>query len=358
MDGFRYSNAEMHDMIMIYGEAHGNAAAAQRIYRERFPDRNTPNPRTFTAISQRLRETGSFTRKNEGGRPRDGQNEEQRILDYFEEQPTSSCRGAASALQLPSHMAAFRTLHRHDLHPFRYQKVQALKPADHAPRVQFCEWLLQRLHQDRNMFSKIIFTDEATFSREGIFNSHNLHEWSHENHHNIREHGHQERFTVNVWAGIAGDYLIGPYILPERLTGEVYAIFLDQVLPGLLQNIPNRILEETFYQHDGAPPHFSMAARDILNARFPNRWIGRAGPISWPPRSPDLTPLDFFLWGYLKSLVYETPVQSDQDLIARIVAAAGEISDNPAILRRVRHSLENRCGLCIQERGRNFEHLL
>lgn len=118
MDGERYSNAEMHDAILIYGEARGNAGAAQRIYRERFPNRNTPNPRTFTSISQRLRETGSFTRRNEGGRPRDDQNEEQRVLDYFEEKPTAICRGAASALQLSSHMVAFRTLRSHDLHPF------------------------------------------------------------------------------------------------------------------------------------------------------------------------------------------------------------------------------------------------
>ena len=61
MNVARYSNAEMHDMIMIYGECRGNAAATQRMYRERFPNRNIiPNPRTFTAILQRLRETGSF----------------------------------------------------------------------------------------------------------------------------------------------------------------------------------------------------------------------------------------------------------------------------------------------------------
>ncbi|EZA62612.1 hypothetical protein X777_10243, partial [Ooceraea biroi] len=44
--------------------------------------------------------------------------------------------------------------------------------------------------------------------------------------------------------------------------------------------------------------------RNILNESFPDRWIGRGGRISWPARSPDLTPLDFFLWGHLKNEVY------------------------------------------------------
>ncbi|EZA60089.1 hypothetical protein X777_13914, partial [Ooceraea biroi] len=41
-------------------------------------------------------------------------------------------------------------------------------------------------------------------------------------------------------------------------------------------------------------------ARNILNESFPDRWTGRGGRISWPARSPDLTPLDFFLWRHLK----------------------------------------------------------
>ena len=48
--------------------------------------------------------------------------------------------------------------------------------------------------------------------------------------------------------------------------------------------------------HDGAPAHFSLVAREFLNATYEDRWIGRGGPHLWPARSPDLNPLDFFLW--------------------------------------------------------------
>ncbi|PNF20181.1 hypothetical protein B7P43_G16983 [Cryptotermes secundus] len=49
------------------------------------------------------------------------------------------------------------------------------------------------------------------------------------------------------------------------------------------------------FQQDGAPPHYLGEVREYLNTRFPGRWIGREAPIAWPPRSPGLTPLDFFL---------------------------------------------------------------
>ena len=58
-----------------------------------------------------------------------------------------------------------------------------------------------------------------------------------------------------------------------------------------------------------------------LNAVFPGRWIGRGGPILWPVRSPDLNSLHYFLWEYLKSLVFGTPVETDMELVTSIVAA-------------------------------------
>ena len=57
-------------------------------------------------------------------------------------------------------------------------------------------------------------------------------------------------------------------------------------------------------QKDGAPPHWGSHFRRFLDATFPNRWIGRDGPTPWPPRSPDITPLNFFLWGYVKDTSY------------------------------------------------------
>ena len=66
----------------------------------------------------------------------------------------------------------------------------------------------------------------------------------------------------------------------------------------------------------------------FLDAAFPNRWIGRDGPTPWPPQSPDITPLDFFLWGYVKDKVFLTPVPDITNLKARITDAFATIIED------------------------------
>ena len=66
----------------------------------------------------------------------------------------------------------------------------------------------------------------------------------------------------------------------------------------------------------------------LLEATFPNRWIGRDGPTPWPPRSPDIIPLDFFLRGYVKDKVFSTPVPDITNLKARITEAFATITED------------------------------
>jgi len=74
-------------------------------------------------------------------------------------------------------------------------------------------------------------------------------------------------------------FQIDPYFLPPRLNGETYADFLRNQLPILLENVPLRARETLIFQRDGAPAHFYRWVREILNERFPDRWMGRGGPI-------------------------------------------------------------------------------
>ena len=82
------------------------------------------------------------------------------------------------------------------------------------------------------------------------------------------------------------------------------------------------------------------------------------GPTAWPARSPDLTCLDFFLQGFMKSIVYETGIDSEEDFVARIVNAAAQIRETPGIFGRVRQSMARRCTVCLDVNGRLFQHLL
>jgi len=82
------------------------------------------------------------------------------------------------------------------------------------------------------------------------------------------------------------------------------------------------------FQQDGAPPHWGSDVHRFLDATFPNRWIGRDGPTPWPPRSPDITPLHFFLCGYVKDKVFSTPVPDITNLKARITDAFATITED------------------------------
>ena len=68
--------------------------------------------------------------------------------------------------------------------------------------------------------------------------------------------------------------------------------------------------------HDGTPAYFSRVARNFLNERFGNRWIGHGELIAWPAHSPDLNPLDFYLWS--QAIVYARPIENAEILRQRV----------------------------------------
>ena len=107
--------------------------------------------------------------------------------------------------------------------------------------------------------------------------------------------------------------------------------------------------DTVIFQQDGAPPHCALEVPDFLHETFPNKWIGRDGPIPWPPRSPDITPLDFFLWGYVKDIVYKTAVRDIVTLQQRIRAAISTII--PHMLQNVWQETEYRFDILRVTRG-------
>ncbi|GBO09091.1 hypothetical protein AVEN_272461-1 [Araneus ventricosus] len=78
------------------------------------------------------------------------------------------------------------------------------------------------------------------------------------------------------------------------------------------------------------------------------------GCVEWPPRSPALNPLDFFLWGYIKQRVYATPPPTLQELRNRITDACASVS--PAMLYNVQREVQSRVQMCIVAEGHHFEH--
>jgi len=96
--------------------------------------------------------------------------------------------------------------------------------------------------------------------------------------------------------------------------------------------------------------------RDVttfLDETFPGRWVGRGGPTAWPPRSPDLTPLDSFAWGFIKDVVYRRKVRDLADLRQRIIEVVEIIT--PHMLINTWQELEYRLDICRATTGAHIE---
>ena len=110
------------------------------------------------------------------------------------------------------------------------------------------------------------------------------------------------------------------------------------------------------FQHDGAPPHWGSQVRRFLDATFRSRWTGRDGPTPWPPRSPDITPLYFSLWGYVKDKVFSTPVPDITNLKARITDAFATITED--MLGNTWREIDYRLDVLRATKGAHVESVL
>lgn len=198
-----------------------------------------------------------------------------------------------------------RILRANILHPYHIVLHQALLDIDFDRWLDHCQWLREMYRENPNFLNHVLWTDEATFSSDGQVNLHNMHYSSTENPHWMREVDHQHKWCLNVWCGILSDRIIGPFIFDGHLNAESYLSFLTDELPLLLEDTSLETRRTMWFQHDGCPAHYAQIVRCHLDNKFPHRWIGRGSLFPWWARSPDLTVLDFYLWGRIKGLIYQ-----------------------------------------------------
>lgn len=355
---FAFSPSDCIDMLLIFGECQKNCRQAQRLYQERFPDRPIPSRMTFSRVEEKLR-TGSFPstiKHRHHTRSVRTEDLEINVLAYIIIHPHVSIRTLAEEVGV-SKSNVQRILKENKYHPFKIQLVQGLKPTDFERRLEFIACIQVILHESPNIFSQILWSDESRFHNNGVVNRHNSHYWSQENPHWVRESNFQTTWGINVWCGLFNGSIIGPYFFNENLNGLRYLHFLENDLIQLMEDIPIAERQGIWWQQDGAPPHNSQVVTEYLDRTYPNRWIGNKGPIRWPARSPDLSPLDFFLWGYLKDIVFTTPPLNVDDLKMKIRLACSDIT--PDIIRATcTREVIRRFEACIISNGHHFEQFL
>ncbi|KAF9822495.1 hypothetical protein SFRURICE_006578 [Spodoptera frugiperda] len=143
-----------------------------------------------------------------GGRLADVQSEE-RILEVVRRNLRLGTRSAAKLLRRRNGSVVSIPKIGERMRPYKVHKVHALVPGDRERRLNYCRWLVG--HQQRSRFIEhVIWTDEATFTRNGLWNRRNAHVWSQTNPYACQQTGHQTRWSVNVWAGIYNGQILGP----------------------------------------------------------------------------------------------------------------------------------------------------
>lgn len=346
-----------------YGDRRRTHQEACDLFNNVYPNRLSINRSTVSRTVRRFQETGAVKDAARIGRGRTATSDDQSldILLAVNENPNTSLTQIGVNYDI-SVRSAQRILKRNRYFSYNPHLVQELLAEDFDRRSEFCEIMMERCNNNFDFINQILFSDEATFCLNGTVNKHNCRFWSQENPHWMLEHHTQHHQKINVWAGIIGRNIIGPFFINESLNSERYLVLLqNEIIPALYnlfpnENHPERLADRVWFQQDGAPAHFGLVVRQYLNNIFPNRWIGRRGFIEWPPRSPDLTPLDFYLWGHLKTNVYRNRPNNLEDLQNRLRQEMAEIP--PEALTNCLRSFSDRLAHCLAVNGAQFEHLL
>jgi len=342
-------------MMVGYGDRKRTQLEVCDLFNETYPNRQAITQSCVSKLVKTFNRTGSINSRPRSGRPKTTSAGEKAldILLDVQENPKRSLRHFAIEHNV-SHQSVNNLFRAEKMHPYKSHLVQELNEEDFYRRSEFCETVMERCNADVNFANNILFSDEATFMLHGFISRHNFRHWAAENPRCVIEAHTQRPEKVNVWVGIIGRNTIGPFFIDGNLTTEVYLQLLrDQVIPHLEVMYPDNNI---WFQQDGAPAHFGLPVRNFLNHIFPNRWIGRGGEIEWPARSPDLNPLDFFMWGFLKNKVYYNRPHNIEDLKNRIRNEIGNIV--PDMLERVIEEFKHRLGYCLANNGEQFEHLI
>ncbi len=192
------------------------------------------------------------------------------------------------------------------------------------------------------------FSDEALFTLDGyIINSQLYTVWSTDNPHAYVDKAiHPPQ--IGVWCLMLWKRIVGPIFFTTAVYSKVYCDIIQQCV-ALLE--PDERCCQ--FQQDGARPHTSNETMDCLQEFFGD-WLIFKG--LWPPRSPDMTPLDFFWWGTLKNKVYETTPANLEQLKVKITSEISKISQQ--MLKKVFRNLLRRTLTCKSNAGGHFQHLL
>ena len=283
----------------------------------------------------------------------------EKVNDSVRENPKKSIRRRSQELGVKK--SSLQKILTTDLKLTAYhiQIHQSLSPGDVVRRVDMCRWFKERLEENPAFLRNVWFSDEAHFLLSGHVNSKNNIYWGSTPPTEVVEKPlHSLKCTA--WVAMSEQGLVGPFWFEDEhgrektVDSEGYIDVLTKFWTTLGQR---RIQRGTqWLQQDGATPHCSNVTLAWIETRFQDRVISRRCHADWAPHSPDLNPLDFHLWGFLKDKVYEKNPKTISDLKIAIQEKIQSIPREQC--ERVIANFKRRIDVCIQRGGRHLEHVL
>ena len=259
----------------------------QRAYRIKFSSRTAPDHKVIKNIISTFEKSGSVVckTKNRGPPSQKREDAKNQLEVMITENPTLSTRVAASAIGVSQTMIV-KILHD-DLHlkAYKFHTWHALEDTDYAKRLAFATWFLS---QPEGTQFFMICSDEAYFYLNLPENSQNNRYWGNtDQEYAIELPLHDKKLLV--WCAISATHVYGPYFFDDTVNQHNYLHMLKTFfIPRVSKT---RDYRNCYFQQDGASPHKANAVQDYLAIQFPERFIKKE---SWPPRSPDVNPCDFF----------------------------------------------------------------
>ena len=175
---------------------------------------------------------------------------------------------------------------------YKPRRVQELLPNDYQQRCDFADKAMRKLD-----FECVLWTDEAYFSLDGNIFSLRGSVWSDVPTSVLMEKPHHSK-KVLVWCGFCSHFAFDPFFFNGTLTGVEYLSMLKEHVEPFLRR--KRCITTITFQQDGAFLHINNELKHYLQQRFSGgRVLSRHFEFNWPPRSPDITPMDYFFWGIL-----------------------------------------------------------
>ncbi|XP_043224374.1 uncharacterized protein LOC122382732 [Amphibalanus amphitrite] len=358
-----YSKEEKAKIVQFYWDSK-SVVVTQRKFRSHFKTRKAPSYNSILRLTEqfvREGDLGNLSRKSSGRKKttRTPENIE-KVKHLVRKQPSKSSRHLAQEAGT-SRTSLLRILKKDlKMKPYKVTTCQKLSQKHMMERRAFAAWLTDEDSKNPDFAQNIWFSDEAHFHLDGSVSSQNSRFWSTEKPDVVQEKSlHSSKVTVGC--ALSGRGIVGPVWFED---GSGDTVTVDQqryqaVLMNFWKQAKTKygsLMDLMWLQQDGAPPHTAKATLKWIENHFGDRLVSRGASRNWPACSPDLTPMDFFLWGHLKGQVYKEGPESLCELKREITKAVRAVPVD--MCRRAVASVAKRAALCLSREGGHFEHLL